>query len=183
MSTETKMKNLQKAGKILEDFDFSGPFFDECHYCAVRTYFRDPSINHCFTDADINCTEDVLRWKADDWMRFIVERGQDIRAKSRFSPDMVISIVIEFQIRPTSGSLYQLECTNLSKINGFDRFVANNSVNGELYELFFDEDQIAMVHGINDAIELASILHDHGEFRSIEDRLPLICKCGSLSLM
>ena len=172
LSTENRIKNSEKAAKLLTNFGMG-----MCVYCEVGIYFKDLAAGQIF-DRNINVVGEVLDWDEDDWMRFIKEGSECYSRESKLSPDEVVSVVVQFRLNIHSKSIYSVENTDLSTVDGFDRFLAVTPETGGKYEVFFEEEDRAKIRNICYAVEIVSLM-DFRRLQVVDSDLPYICLHGN----
>ena len=183
------IKYLWKAAEILSDLDMgSHEYLEEgIYYCAADIYLKDLTAGRVFADTSIPIDDKVDSWAQSGWVDYIVSKAQRFLEETNFTPDMVASVVVEFKLRPTSGSIYRLESTNLAHKDGFDRFFVTKPAGVTApshrthYELYLDPELSAQIHSVCGAVELLKE-HQH-RFIPVRSDLPWICRFGNSDMV
>lgn len=171
MSTE--IKNARKTAKLLDAFNMV-----DCAQAEVVVYLRDNSAKR-IVSRSTNVTPEMARyWKYSDWLYFVESAEEHYRNISRLLLDEVVSVVIHFKIAPSSLSIYSVENTNLSEIDGFDRFLSSTPRTGKNYEIFFETEDRTKIKSTYDVLGIA-VARGVENLRPVASDLPYICLHGN----
>ena len=174
-TTETKIRNSEKAARLLHTF-----YTGDCSGVEVIVYFRDNSAQR-IVDRSINVTPEMARyWKYSNWLYFVESAEECYRDISQLSLDEVASVVIRFKMTPGSLGVYSVENTDLSKVEGFDRFLSINPRTGKNYEMFFNRDDRANIRNAHIALHKAFTSSDlTNRMAEVASDLPYVCLHGN----